>query len=95
MISADVVNTIIQGGTAGAGLIFAAYGIIIASSDKLKDFKQKRIKEIKNKVDNKKTGTELKELGEELEQAESTPLYFSRIVLAIFLLYVEIGRAHV
>lgn len=88
MISEILINTIIQAATAGAGLIFAAYGIIIASSDKLKEFKQNRIREIRKNVNKKKSGSELKELGEELEQAEATPLYFSRLVLAIFLLYI-------
>ncbi|MBI3032452.1 hypothetical protein HYY69_03175 [Candidatus Woesearchaeota archaeon] len=88
MISEILINTIIQAATTGAALIFAVYGIIIACSDKLKQFKENKIREIKDNVDKKKTGSELKELGGELEEAEATPLYFTRIVLVIFLLYV-------
>lgn len=87
MTEPTLAYTLINTGTAGAALIFTAYGLIIAFSDKLIDFKKNKIRNVRDKIEKNKTSSELKEIAEELEKAEAIPLYFSRIVLASFLLY--------
>ena len=50
MLDNNAILILIQAGITGAGLIFAAYGIIISFSEKLKEFREKRIKESRDKL---------------------------------------------
>ncbi len=88
MTSDMLINTIILGGITGAGLIFASYSIIIAFSEKMKEFKDKRKKEARDKLKKDKSTDELKKIIEEIETEEATPLYLSQAVYAIFVLYI-------
>lgn len=88
MISDQLINTIITSSIAGAGLIFASYSIIISFSDRIKQFKEGRIKEARNKIKGNKGTDELRELVDEIEKREATPFYLSQFVYVIFLLYI-------
>jgi len=88
MVTDQLINTIITSSIAGAGLIFASYSIIISFSDRIKKFKEDRVKEARKKIKGNKATDELRELIEEVEKRESTPFYLSQFVYVIFLLYV-------
>lgn len=88
MVSNELLQTIVASGIAGAGLIFAAYSIIIAFSDKLKEFRVRRRNEARKLITKTQPTEKLRELLDELEKVEATPFYLSVFVYVIFLLYI-------